>query len=94
MADSLRDDFERITDSLDDVRRRYRGRNLHYAICSGKRNLWTWAHVSSQAATLSDARSLCIAKCRALADYYSIDRDCYAIYEGRRVRERWRRNGR
>ena len=81
VADSLRDDFERITDSLEDARKRYRGRNMHYAICSGKRNLWTWTHVMSQAATLSNARSTCISKCRALADYYSIDRDCYSIYE-------------
>ena len=80
VADSLRDDFERITDALDDARKRNRGRNMHYAICSGK-NLWTWTHMMSQAATLSDARSMCIAKCRALADYHSIDRDCYAIYE-------------
>lgn len=81
VADSLRDDFEHVTDYLEDVRKRLRGRNLHYSICSGRRNLWTWTHVTSQAATLSDARSMCISKCRALGDYYSIDGDCYAIYE-------------
>lgn len=81
VASRLRNNFERITDSLEGARKRYRGRNMHYAICVGKRTLWTWTHLTSHAATLSDARSLCISKCRALSDYYSIVRECYAIYE-------------
>ena len=79
-AGNLRNDFERVRDFLEDARKRLRGRNMHYTICSG-RNLWTWTHMTSLAATLSDARSMCISKCRALAEYYSVDGDCYPIYE-------------
>ena len=69
-----RDHWERI-------RRKNRGRNFHYAICTSGSGATASFAMQGGGVFIENVRTLCILKCKAIADLYSVEGDCHVVYE-------------
>lgn len=81
VSDDFRDRFPEVRDYWDGVRKKRRGRNPHYAICTNESGASAWYFVQGGEAELSNVRNLCVLKCTALSHLYSEEGECHVVYE-------------
>ena len=72
--------FPKAREHLESERSKYRGRNPHYAICANEKGPASWFNMWGSV-DISEVRNMCILKCKALAELFSKEGECYVVYE-------------
>lgn len=81
VSDGFRDWFPKARDYWEGVRKKSRGRNPHYAICSNENGMYASFYMQGRGTHISNVRNMCVLKCQALSDLYSKEGACYVVYE-------------
>lgn len=81
VSEGFRDWLPKARDYWDGVRKKRRGKNPHYAICTNETGAAASYFVQGGGAHISNVRNLCVLKCTAISDLYSLEGDCYIVYE-------------
>ena len=81
VSDQFREWFPTARDFWEEIRKKNRGRNLHYAICTSEMGQSASFHMQGPGTHVSVVRDLCVLKCNALAGYYSTGARCHVVYQ-------------
>ena len=72
--------FSAAREHLENDRRKYRGRNPHYAICANENGPATWFSMWGSV-DMAEVRNMCTLKCVALSELLSKEGECYVVFE-------------
>ena len=84
VGSGFRERFGKSRDYWDDLRKRRRRHNLHYALCASDSGPWASSSQEGGGTAkegLSAAREMCILKCKATVEWSVGKGECYVIYE-------------
>ena len=73
--------FEKVRDDLERYRRKYRGRNPHYAVCTNERGPWTSMVMQGPRIHISHVRTACVWKCKVFSEFLSREGECHVVLE-------------
>jgi hypothetical protein len=73
--------FPGARDSFQDVHRKRKFKNHHYAFCMNKAGTASWSAAQGGGVDISQIRSECVLRCKAYSEMYSQEGDCYVIFE-------------
>ena len=80
LARRFRDWFPGARDHFEELHRRKRFKNFHYAMCANSAGTYTWSSAEGPGVEIPQIRSTCVLSCMALAEMYSEERDCYVVH--------------
>ncbi len=72
--------FPKAREQLENDRRKYRGRNPHYAICANENGPASWFSLWGSV-DMAEVRNMCTLKCVALSELFSKEGECYVVFE-------------
>ena len=81
VGSKFRDQFPRLRDRLEEIRKKRRGHNLHYAICTNERGPSATFRMQGSGTHMTKVRNMCVLKCNAFSEYLSKEGECYVVYE-------------
>ena len=81
LASGFRDWFPGAKDYFDDLHRKRRFKNHHFAICANSAGTRSWSSGQGGGARISRVLSTCMMSCTAVSEMYSEEGDCYVVYE-------------
>ena len=73
--------FPGARDHYEELHRKKRFKNLHYAMCTNSAGTYSWSSAQGPGVEISQIRSACVLSCMALAEMYSEAGECYVVHE-------------
>ena len=81
VSDRFREWFPKARDHFDGLRKKRRGHNPHFAICTNKIGPSASFYMQGGGVHISNVRNVCVLKCNALTELFSKNGECYVVYE-------------
>ena len=81
LASEFRDWFPKAKDYFDNLHRKRKFKNYHFAVCANSTGTRSWSSGQGGGTRLPRLRTTCVMSCTALADMYSEEGNCYVVYE-------------
>ena len=81
LASGFRDWFPRAKDYFDDLHRKRRFKNHHFAICANSAGTRSWSTGQGGGARVARILSTCMMSCAAISEMYTEEGACYVVYE-------------
>lgn len=81
LASRFRTWFPGARDHFEELHRKNRFKNLHYAICANRAGTYSWSSAQGPGVEIPQIRTACALSCTALAEMYSEEGECYVVYE-------------
>lgn len=81
MSSRFRNRFNEVKEYWDDLRKKHRLKNPHFALCANDQNYWASFWAQGSAIRLPNVRKMCVLKCNAVAQWHASEGACYVLYE-------------